>query len=99
MSDEQFVITLFALVSAVGMVLAVIMGPIGRAFGRRLEGRTVGDADVQALRDDLQGHQADLSHLQREMAELQERVDFAERLLASNTDNAGLPAGQSRQAH
>lgn len=96
MPEEVFVLTMFALVATVGILLAVIMGPIGRAFGRKVEGRNFAEGDVQGLREDLQASHAELADLRREMGELQERMDFAERLLAARPDQAGLPAGRMR---
>lgn len=96
MADEEvFLLTMVALVSGV-LLLGVIMGPIGRAFGRRVEGRGLAEADLNALRDDVQAGTAEVADLRREVAELQERVDFAERVLAAPRDPSALSAGTSR---
>ena len=91
MSKEQFIIALFSLVSGVGLSLAVILGPVGRALGRRIEGRTPADPKQIAMLEDLVTRVEDMTELRREVGELQERVDFAERLLAQRPDVIPLP--------
>lgn len=71
---------------------AALLYPIARAYARRLEGR----APVEGLRQDLADISARLDTLQNDqerMAELEARVDFAERLLAQQRDRdpARLP--------
>ncbi|MEK6597583.1 MAG: hypothetical protein AABY91_04560 [Gemmatimonadota bacterium] len=95
MTEEQFILTMFALLSGVGLLLGVIMGPIGRAIGRRIEGRSLTEADLHAIRDEVQAGTAEVADLRRELVELQERMDFAERLLAAPRDPSALPAGTS----
>ncbi|HEX6617191.1 MAG TPA: hypothetical protein VF046_12880 [Gemmatimonadales bacterium] len=55
-------------------VLAKVLGPIGAAIGARLRGR--GDT----VRDSISAEEID--QLQARLAEVEERLDFAERLLA-----------------
>lgn len=65
-----------------------------RAYQAKLKaqtqaGATVGPGSQEAL--------AAIDELRREVAELAERVDFTERLLAKTRDGAGkLPAGERR---
>lgn len=92
MSDEQFIITMFVLVSIVGLSLAIILGPVGRALGRRIEGRSSADPKQVAMLEDLVTRVEDMTELRREVGELQERVDFAERLLAQRPDVIPLPS-------
>jgi hypothetical protein len=63
-------------VGIVGLISAgvVFRGPVGQALARRLEGSGPG-GDQEAL-------QHTLEELRGRMAELEERVDFAERMLA-----------------
>jgi len=91
MSEEQFIIAMFSLVSIVGVSLAVILGPVGRALGRRIEGRSAADPKQIAMLEDLVTRVEDMTELRREVGELQERVDFAERLLAQRPDVIPLP--------
>jgi hypothetical protein len=55
-------------------VLAKVFGPIGAAIGARLRGR----------RDNAPDHQlaSEVDELRARLAEVEERLDFAERLLA-----------------
>lgn len=74
----------------------IVLWPLVRALARRLEGR--GSVD-EALRSELeQMHQrlAEVDTLQVRVAELEERLDFAERLLArGERDPAIMPRESS----
>jgi len=74
----------------------VILWPVMRAFGRRLEGKGQGDAALRAEVDQLQQRLGDVDQLHQRIAELEERIDFAERMLARPPAPAGLP-GDPRQ--
>ena len=67
----------------------VLRGPFGRAFAERLSGRPRhDDTDVQELRGEV-------DDLRQQIGEVQERLDFAERLLARQDERAGvLPKGE-----
>ncbi len=63
----------------------VLRGPFGRALADRIAGRArtgAEDQDVQELRGEVD----DLRH---QLGEVQERLDFAERLLARQDERAG----------
>jgi hypothetical protein len=60
----------------------IILWPIMRAFGRRLEGKGGGDAVLRAELDQLHARVNEVDLLHSRLAELEERLDFAERLLA-----------------
>jgi hypothetical protein len=65
-----------------GTLFLLAVSPIGRAFAERIKGRPPAAADPgaqEALRTELQ-------EVRREVAELVERVDFMERLLAKSRD-------------
>ncbi len=70
--------------------LGLFFGPIGMAIGRRLSGRAHADAGSE-LEEMGALVTADMDDLRRRLAEVEERLDFAERLL---TDNP--PANQLR---
>jgi len=91
MTEEQFIIAMFSLVSVVGLSLAVILGPVGKALSRRIEGKHAADPKQIAMLEDLVTRVEDMTELRREVGELQERVDFAERLLAQRPDVIPLP--------
>lgn len=74
----------------------VILWPVMRAFGRRLEGKGQGDAALRAEVDQLQQRLGDVDQLHQRIAELEERIDFAERMLARAPTPAALP-GEPRQ--
>ena len=67
----------------------MLFGPLVRALARRLEGRGASTelvADVEAL----QGRVDQLEAGQSRVAELEERLDFAERLLAQTREPGRL---------
>ena len=76
---------------AVGGVIAISFSPIGKAVARRLGGKeeaaeSAALAEVDALREELVAVRADLG-------EVQERLDFAERLLAQARERGLLGTG------
>ena len=88
-----------ALVMIVFLGLAattVILWPLMRAFGRRLEGKAAGDPALRAEVEQLQQRLGEVDHLHHRVAELEERLDFAERMLARPSAPATLP-GDARQ--
>ena len=64
-----------------GTLFLLSVSPIGRAFAARIKGRPLA-ADAGA-HEDLH---ADMQELRREVAELVERMDFMERLVAKSRD-------------
>lgn len=91
MDDIQFrllvenIATIVAILTILGFVA---LGPVGRAIARRIEGKAV---DHNAL-DELRERLADLEGGQAHTAELGERLEFAERLLAQRTEADQLKA-------
>jgi len=65
----------------------ILRGPVGRALARRIEGGKSPD-DVQALTavDEMQVRVAQLEQQVDRMHELEERLDFTERLLAQQRE-------------
>jgi hypothetical protein len=79
----------FAVPSLIAMSVTVAIvgkGPLGQALARRIESRP----DPTTLDD---GARAELDELRHRMLELEERVDFAERLLARQREPERLPNG------
>ena len=74
-------IILFIVIAALTATV-IILWPIMRAFGRRLEGRGGQDSALKADIDHLHARLGEVDALQSRVMELEERVDFAERLLA-----------------
>ena len=71
------------------LLAAVALGPIGRALARRLEGRSVEAADLSEIRARI----AALEQSETRLHELEERLDFAERLLARQPEPDRLGRG------
>ena len=67
----------------------IILWPIMRAFGRRLEGKAVGDPALRSEVEQLQIRLGEVDTLHARVSELEERVDFTERLLAQTHDAQG----------
>jgi hypothetical protein len=69
-----------------GTAVAVSFSPIGRAIAERIRGNAVTHApDPEML--------AEMDDMRVQLSELQERVDFTERLLSKDREAKGLPAG------
>ena len=77
-----------AVVAIVFGIVKVLTGPIARAIGDRLRGaRPEAQEPVLA---------AEVDALRTRLAEVEERLDFAERLLASARQADQLPGGAHR---
>lgn len=85
-------------VIAIGFLaaVAVVLHPLMRAIGRRIEGRqSTPDPALRAEVDQLQARLHELEQVQHRVMELEERVDFAERLLAQRREPDRIDRGQS----
>jgi hypothetical protein len=84
-----------------GMMLAVmallgkVIIPIAQAYSRRLERSGTGTHSAADFAD-LEARVRELEAREGRMAELEERMDFNERLLAQHRDPARLGAGEMR---
>lgn len=80
-----------------GTAVALGFSPVGRAFADRIRGRH-GTPEVDEVRAELTEQREalaeDLQHVRQEVAELAERLDFAERLLAQSRDAQRLGPGR-----
>jgi hypothetical protein len=65
----------------------IILWPIMRALARRLEGKGVPDPAFRAEMEQMEHRLAEVDVLQTRVAELEERLDFAERLLTRPQDS------------
>ena len=72
----------------------VLRGPFGRALAERLAGRAGAVTDDREVRE-LRG---EVDALRHELTEVQERLDFAERMLARQDERA-LPKAGGGSAH
>lgn len=85
MEEARFVhdpTPVFASVAAAGIYFALFRGPVGRAIGRMLESSGGQDDQLIERIEQLEDRVAELSADPSRVAELEERLDFAERLLA-----------------
>jgi hypothetical protein len=76
--------------------VGLLFGPIGSAVARRIGGRVEpGDAtaEVEEMRERVT---AEVDDLRNRLAEVEERLDFAERLLAHGRQVDQLPEGTHR---
>jgi len=79
-----FVLGLLFMVSTAAVL--IFRGPIGRAFARRLEGKLAPDPALVQRLEELELRRADVEHDRARVDDLEERLDFAERLLASGPE-------------
>jgi hypothetical protein len=75
---------IIAVVLVIGL-LKVFRGPLGEALADRLRGGTPAPHDAQLM--------AEVDAMKTRLAEVEERLDFAERLLARSEPNDQLPGG------
>lgn len=73
-SPEQFSLIDLTAVIAIAGALVLIFRPIGKAIGARMRG-SVASPDPEVL--------AEIDSLKGRLAEVEERLDFSERLLAN----------------
>ena len=76
---------------AVAAVL-ILRGPLGRALARRLEGTGGREESTGAGIAGIAERVTELEQRDARLAELEERLDFAERLLSQRDEPARLPA-------
>jgi Tfp pilus assembly protein PilO len=86
---EMILIALTIVAALIGAIY--ILGPIARAFARRIEGKGVDPAVQEELRA-LRESASEMDGLRDRLMELEERIDFAERLLAKSPQAERLPA-------
>ena len=67
----------------------IFRGPLGQAIADRIRGGAM-DADPR-LREEVDHLRLEMDELRGQLSEAQERIDFAERMLARRDDPAQLP--------
>jgi len=84
-NDAVAVLSLVSVVAA-----AILLFPVMRAWARRLSGDTL---ELETTREvaELRERMAELEVVAGRVADLEDRVDFAERLLAQRGDAPQLP--------
>jgi hypothetical protein len=82
-------------VAALGIIMVgIVLFPIVRALARRIEGRG-GNEELRAEIDVLHQRVADLEAVEQRMHELENRIEFSERLLTQHREGALERGGRS----
>ncbi len=68
-----------------GTLFLLSISPVGKALAERIRSRSAASSDPAVLEE--------LQRVREEVAELQERLDFTERLLAQQRESAQLERG------
>ena len=76
-----------------GTLFLLSISPIGRAFADRIRARGQGRDVRSELVEHKEALEQELEAVRREVAELAERVDFAERLLAKQREGQRIGPG------
>jgi Tfp pilus assembly protein PilO len=82
-------VTVLIALAFIGGVVAIFW-PLMRAIARRIEGKAKPDPALLEELDHLRSRVGELEAMQFRMAELEERVDFTERLLAQKSESREL---------
>ncbi len=76
--------------------VGLLFGPIGSALARRIGGRAE-PVDAHAEIEEMAGRMTgEVDDLRNRLAEVEERLDFAERLLARGGEADQIPGGVQR---
>ena len=78
------------------LATTVILWPVMRALARRLDGKGRADPALQAEVEHLHQRLVEVDGLHQRVAELEERIDFTERMLARAPTPAALPGDVQR---
>ncbi len=77
-----------------GTLFLLALSPVGRALASRIQGRVPGSEDLEHRVQELEHALVDeVDGLRQELTEVQERLDFTERLLARRKEAGRLSAG------
>ena len=92
---EEILAIVFIFGGGTAFLLAV--SPVGRALADRIRtgGQVANQESVEHLRETQQAMLEDLETVRQELGEVQERLDFTERLLAQHREAGRLPAGEA----
>ena len=69
------------------LAATVILWPVMRALARRLDGKSAADPALRAEVENLRHRLTEMDTLQLRVNELEERLDFAERLLTRGQES------------
>jgi hypothetical protein len=79
-------ITLFITIGAV----AIFRGPLGKALGERIAGRH----DDVAAAPEIDQLRSELDEIRYRLTDMEERLDFTERVLTQERDRGALPGAE-----
>jgi len=83
-----------------GTLFALSMSPVGRAIADRIRGApkpgSIDPKEIEELREAQMLMTDEMELLRNDIAEVNERVDFAERLLAKRNDLGVLPGDHEK---
>ena len=82
-----------------GAAFLMAMSPIGRAIADRIRGRGVGGGEdrIRFLQESQDSMLEEFDSMRHEIVDLQERVDFTERIIAQKSDRERLQEGPDVQ--
>jgi hypothetical protein len=86
----------FGMVAGAAVFAVLLRGPVGKAIGKMLDGGDTIDAHLAQRVEQLEAQVFDSVPDQQRIAELEERVDFAERMLAQRQNAGTFPAPEQR---
>jgi hypothetical protein len=84
-----------AMLTGVMTLLGLVIVPVARAYARRLDASARASQPTGELAD-LEARVRDLEAREARVAELEERLDFTERMLAQQREQPRLGAGEQR---
>jgi hypothetical protein len=87
MNPNDVAPTIAAITFFVSAVL-IFRGAIGKAIARRIEGKAGADSALAERIEELEHRLAELELERARVTELEERLDFAERMLAAPVERA-----------
>ena len=85
-------VVIVLIIVAISVIAISVLKPLIQAWARRIEGRGT-DPALRAEVDSLHERVAEVEPLQRRVLELEERLEFAERLLAQRRDPEAIGRG------
>lgn len=89
-SRQGFGLVLMGMAAMIGVAWIMFRGPVGKAIAGMLEGTAGGDPALAMRVEDLEDRLAEVSLETQRLMEIEDRLDFTERLLAQHTDPAGI---------
>jgi hypothetical protein len=76
------ILIVFTVACLCGTAVAILRGPLGRSLGRMLETPDQNDLPDPTGHPEMQARLAEFDELRARLSEVEERLDFQERLLA-----------------